>query len=63
MKQQLDEGNLRFPPVILFTDGQDYWLKNQKRKIKKGRDSNQGKTCQSGHQDYFRAINSPFLLQ
>src|SRR5271167_717116 len=26
MKQQRAEGNLRFPSVILFTDGQNYWL-------------------------------------
>jgi hypothetical protein len=26
MKQQRAEGNLRFPPVIIFTDGQNYWL-------------------------------------
>ena len=26
MTQQLAEGGLRFPPVMLFTDGQDYWL-------------------------------------
>jgi hypothetical protein len=26
MKQQCAEGNLRFPPVILFSDGQNYWL-------------------------------------
>jgi Homeodomain-like domain-containing protein len=26
MKEQLAEGGLRFPPVILFFDGSDYWL-------------------------------------
>jgi hypothetical protein len=26
MKQQLAEGSLRFPPVVLFSDGQRYWL-------------------------------------
>src|SRR5262249_8043073 len=26
MTEQLAEGHLRFPPVILFTDGRDYWL-------------------------------------
>jgi hypothetical protein len=26
MKRQLAEGGLRFPPIVLFTDGQDYWL-------------------------------------
>ena len=26
MTEQLAEGGLRFPPVILFSDGRDYWL-------------------------------------
>jgi ParB-like nuclease domain len=26
MVQQLAEGGLRFPPVVLFTDGKDYWV-------------------------------------
>jgi hypothetical protein len=26
MRQQLAEGGLRFPAVVLFTDGQDYWV-------------------------------------
>src|SRR5438128_2539235 len=26
MKQQQEEGQLRFPAIVLFWDGQDYWL-------------------------------------
>ena len=26
MTRQLAEGGLQFPPIVLFTDGQDYWV-------------------------------------
>src|SRR6266852_2812245 len=26
MTEQLAEGGLRFPPIVLFTDGQNYWV-------------------------------------
>src|SRR5439155_8877780 len=33
MKQQLGEGQLRFPAIVLFYDGRDYWLADGFRRV------------------------------
>ena len=33
MAEQISEGGLRFPPIVLFTDGQHYWLADGFRRI------------------------------
>jgi hypothetical protein len=37
MKAQLAEGGLRFPPVILFSDGHDYWLADGFHRVRAAR--------------------------
>ena len=39
MAEQIGEGGLRFPPIVLFTDGQHYWLADGFHRILAARDA------------------------
>ncbi|HEV3082083.1 MAG TPA: ParB/RepB/Spo0J family partition protein [Gemmataceae bacterium] len=39
MKQQREEGQLRFPAIVLFWDGQDYWLADGFHRVLAARES------------------------